>query len=128
MAKDHKKEGGFRPVVSGCNSDTLGLSNALSEVVEAVCVGVERPYEGVSSEDMLARVYEFNDKMMAKDDDIGHDDTEADKRKENTDAANENVDPWEDLILIDSDVKALFPSLSALETGKAVRKQFKNLR
>ena len=36
MYKDHKAEGGYRPVVSGCNSDTLGLSNMLSEAVEAV--------------------------------------------------------------------------------------------
>ena len=33
--------------------------------------------------------------------------------------------PWDNLILIGTDVKALFPSLSALETGKAVRKHFK---
>ena len=32
MYKDHKVEGGYRPVVGGCNSDTLGLSNTLSEI------------------------------------------------------------------------------------------------
>ena len=41
MYKDHKAEGGWRPVVSGCKSDTLGLSNTLSETVEAVCMLVE---------------------------------------------------------------------------------------
>ena len=40
MAKDHKKEGGFRPIVSGCSSDTLGLSNTLSEAVVAVCMAL----------------------------------------------------------------------------------------
>ena len=33
MFKDHKAEGGFRPVRGGCSSDTLGLSNTLSELV-----------------------------------------------------------------------------------------------
>ena len=33
MFKDHKIEGGYRPVVGGCSSDTLGLSNTLSEIV-----------------------------------------------------------------------------------------------
>ena len=47
-------------MVSGCTSNTLGLSNTLSEVVEAVCMGIEDPYEVVSSEDMLARVHECN--------------------------------------------------------------------
>ena len=30
LFKDHKDEGGYRPVVGGCTSDTLGLSNTLS--------------------------------------------------------------------------------------------------
>ena len=37
MHKDHKKEGGYRPVVSGCTSNTLGLSNLLSDIVESLC-------------------------------------------------------------------------------------------
>ena len=37
MYKDHKKGGGWRPVVSGCNSNTLGLSNLLSDMVESIC-------------------------------------------------------------------------------------------
>ena len=45
MFKDHKLEGGYRPVFSGCNSDTLGLSNTLSEVRESVCMSVDQPYE-----------------------------------------------------------------------------------
>jgi len=36
MFKDHKKEGGYRPVVEGCNLVTLALSNTLSDVIESV--------------------------------------------------------------------------------------------
>ena len=32
MFKDHKPNGGYRPVVSGCTSNTLGLSNMLSDI------------------------------------------------------------------------------------------------
>ena len=63
--KDHKKGGGYRPVVSGCNSDTLGLSNTLSEVIESVCMSTEIPYEVVSSEDMLSRIYECNERIKS---------------------------------------------------------------
>ena len=56
MFKDHKVEGGWRPAVGGCSSGTLGLSNILSEVVEAVCVATENLFEVISSEDMLSRV------------------------------------------------------------------------
>ena len=34
MYKDHKAEGGYRPVVSGCNSDTLGLSNTYQRLLK----------------------------------------------------------------------------------------------
>ena len=60
MYKDHKSGGGYRPVVSGCNSDTLGLSNTLSEIIESVCMATESPYEVISSEDMLSRIVECN--------------------------------------------------------------------
>ena len=51
MFKDHKKEDGWRPVVSGCNSNTLGLSNILSDLVESVCGAVSEPFEVISSDD-----------------------------------------------------------------------------
>ena len=63
MFKDHKSEGGYRPVVGGCNSDTLGLSNVLSEVVESVAQAIESPFEVISSEDMLSRVHKCNEKI-----------------------------------------------------------------
>ena len=112
MAKDHKIEGGFRPVVSGCNSDTLGLSNTLSEVIESVCMAIESPYEVVSSEDMLARVNKCNESIREK--------LKADQSSKVE--ANENF--WDEHILLGTDVKSLFPSLSAQETGLAIRKQF----
>ena len=56
MYKDHKAEPGWRPVVSGCNSNTVGISTLLSDIVESVCNAIEEPYEVVSSEDMLHRI------------------------------------------------------------------------
>ena len=105
MYKDHKKEGGYRPVVSGCTSNTLGLSNMLSDVVESLCLSMKNPFEIISSEDLLARIDKFNkeiEKEIEKD---------------------ENYDWREHYILLGTDVKALFPSLSAERTGRAVRKQ-----
>ena len=52
MYKDHKREGGWRQVVSGCNSHTLGLSNMISEVIESLCVSIENPYKVISSTDV----------------------------------------------------------------------------
>ena len=93
--------------MGGCNSDTLGLSNTLSEVIEAVAQSKEEPFEVISAEDMLNRVYKCNDKIKELQAKKGPD--------------------WkwqEELILLGSDVKSLFPSLSAEKTGRAVRSQF----
>ena len=109
MFKDHKKEESWRPVVSGCNSNTLGLSNLLSEVIESICTAVEEPYEVISSEDMLYRIEKLNMEL----------------RKHNAEI-DENIgkgDWRENFMLIGSDVTALFPSLSAHRTAKCVREQ-----
>ena len=66
MFKDHKSGGGYRPVVSGCSSDTLGLSGLLSDVVESLCQAVKDPFEVISSEDLLARITEFNEMIERK--------------------------------------------------------------
>ena len=58
MYKDHKVEGGYRPVVSGCNSNTVGISTLLSDIVESVCNAIEDPYEVISSEYMIYRKLE----------------------------------------------------------------------
>ena len=105
MHKDHKEGGGWRPVVSGCNSNTLGLSNLLSDCIESIANSVEHPYEVISSEDLLSRFEQFNCEV-AKEIEI---DADYDWRKE-----------WQ---LIGSDVVSLFPSLSADRTALAVRKQ-----
>ena len=110
MFKDHKAEGGWRPVVSGCSSNTLGLSNLVSEMIESVCSAVINPYEVISSTDMLSRIESFNKWL-----------NEEQKRK--IEAGIENWDWQDDMMLLGSDVVALFPSLSATNTSKIVRKQ-----
>ena len=107
LFKDHKVEGGFRPVVGGCNSDTLGLSNTLSDVIESVANAVIDPFEVVSSEDMLSRVAGCNQKL-----------------KEMKTQRGQDWDWTDEYILIGTDVQSLFPSLSAERTGLAVREQF----
>ena len=102
-----RSRGGGRPVVGGCSSGTLGLSNTLWEVVEAVCMATENPFEVISSEDMLSRVIACYAKI------------------ENM-AENENWSWDQDWILLGSDVKSLFPSLSAELTSKAVKRQFES--
>ena len=107
MYKDHKSEGGYRPVVSGCSSDSLGLSNILSEAVEAVAQSIISPFEVISSEDMLSRLHECNRNIEL--------------------LKKENGRDWslnDEMILLGTDVKSLFPSLSAEMTGKCVRNQF----
>jgi len=105
MYKDHKEGGGYRPVVSGCNSNTLGLSNLLSDVIESLCQSVTDPFEIISSEDMLANIEEFNEEIR--------------QEIENT----PEYDWRDDYLLIGTDVVGLFPSLSAENTGKAIREQ-----
>ena len=114
MYKDHKLEGGFRPVVGGCNSDILGLSNILSELIESVCMAIDKPYEVISSEDMLSRIVNCNEKIE-----------KLKVEKEKT-PSGENIQSWDwrhEFILLGSDVSALFPSLSASNTAKAVKSQ-----
>ena len=67
LYKDHKAEPGkTRPVVTGCSSDTLGLSNSVSDVLESVANSEDEPYEVISSEDMLAATKVFNEKYMER--------------------------------------------------------------
>ena len=51
--KTTRLKGGCRPVVGGCSSNTLGLSSTLFEVVEDICMGIDQPYEIISSQDFL---------------------------------------------------------------------------
>ena len=56
MYKDHKEKRATRPVVTGCNSNTRGFSNSVSDVLESVNKAKEDAYEVISGEDMLAKV------------------------------------------------------------------------
>ena len=60
MLKDHKEGNKTRPVVTGCNSNTRGFSNCVSDLLESVNKASEEPYETNSSEDMLARIQKYN--------------------------------------------------------------------
>ena len=130
MFKDHKIGGGYRPVVGGCSSDTLGLSNTLSEVVESVAKAVETPFEVISSEDMLSRIYEFNKIIPSL---LPVEKPNRSKAPGENDNLEGLVEFWnyvenewnwkDDYIILGSDVCSLFPSLSAERTCMAVRKQ-----
>ena len=62
MFKDHKEGKKTRPVVTGCNSNTRGFSNCVSDLLESVNKANQAPYEAISSEDMLARIARYNKK------------------------------------------------------------------
>ena len=109
LYKDHKKEPGWRPVVSGCNSNTVGLSNILSDIIESVCNSISDPYEVISSEDMLYRISKCNKEIRE----------EIEEKKK----VDKDWDWREKYLLLGSDVEALFPSLSAQRTARIVREQ-----
>ena len=112
-----------------CSSDTLGLSNTLSEVVESVAMAVSDPYEVISSEDMLARIQSCNREINKLRDEnkkvagagCGKDELGQAQLDKNTE--NAEWDWRAEYILLGSDVTALFPSLSASNTAKSVRRQ-----
>ena len=55
--KDHKKvPGKTRPIATGCTSDTLGLSNSVSSLVESLANVEEEKLEVISTEDLLHSV------------------------------------------------------------------------
>ena len=60
MYKDHKEGRKSRPVVTGCNSNTRGFSNSVSDLLESVNKANTDPYESISSEDFLAKVNKYN--------------------------------------------------------------------
>ena len=66
LYKDHKAGHKTRPVASGNESYNLGLSNGVSEVMEAVSKGKSKPYSVISSEDMLARMGKYNERIERK--------------------------------------------------------------
>ena len=64
--KDHKPGDKSRGIVTGCSSNTRGMSNSVSDVLEAVANNEKEPYEVCSGEDMLARIHACNEKTMAR--------------------------------------------------------------
>ena len=64
--KDHKSGDKTRGIATGCTSNSKGLSNSVSDILEAVANNERDPYEVVSSEDMLSRVHEANKKNLAR--------------------------------------------------------------
>ena len=73
LYKDHKVGNKTRPVATGNESYNVGLSNSISEIMESVAKSIENPYSVISSEDMMARIHDFNKKI----------DTENGKKPEN---------------------------------------------
>ena len=95
--------------MSGCNSNTVGLSNILSDVIESICNSVENPYEVISSDDLLSRVEQFNRKLK--------------KEIETRRKIDPNWEWREKYLLLGSDVESLFPSLCAKGTARIIREQ-----
>ena len=67
--KDHKNGDKTRGIVTGCTSNSKGLSNSVSDVLEAVANGERDTYEVCSGEDMLSRVHEANKRNQARRED-----------------------------------------------------------
>ena len=108
LLKDHKEKLSTRPVVTGCNSNTLGLSNIVAELLESVCNSMSSPYEVISTEDMLSRIEDCNRDILRN-------------RAEKIDRGESLTKEDEELFVIANDVVALFPSMSSERTGKVVR-------
>ena len=66
MFKDHKSGNKTRPTATGCSSNTLGLSNAVAELLESVSISEPNRYNCISSEDMLARLHKSNTHIITR--------------------------------------------------------------
>ena len=55
LFKDHKPGGKTRPVVTGCTSNTRGLSNTVSNLLESFANSNDDMFESISGEDMLSK-------------------------------------------------------------------------
>ena len=64
--KDHKKvPGKTRPIATGCTSNTLALSNSLSNLVESLANAEEKKHEIISTEDLMYNA-KSHDKLVEK--------------------------------------------------------------
>ena len=97
-------------------------------------MSIDNPFEVISSEDMLARVYNCNSKLeeiikQKNEEKAASPANENEDETENNGQKELNEYDWtSDYILLGSDVRALFPSLSAKRTGISVRKHFMKSR
>ena len=60
MYMDHKPGKIMRPTDTGHSSGSLGLSNAVAEVLESVSNSETHRHNTISIEDMLARIMQYN--------------------------------------------------------------------
>ena len=109
LLKDHKLTLAARPVVTGCNGNSLGLSNSVSDFLESIANSILNAYEVISSEDLLAKIAECNRKV-------------SEKIKEKIERG-EKVDWEEEIVIFGNDVVALFPSMTSANTGRIIRRQ-----
>ena len=66
LLKDHKEGEKTRPIVTGCTSNTLGMSNNTASVIEAVAASIENPFESISSEDMISKTKDYNRRVLER--------------------------------------------------------------
>ena len=148
MFKDHKKEVKFRDVASGSTSNTLGLSNVISELVEAISASASENYEVISGEDMIANIEKVNTEFEAERTRVyGTEVTNIETERggggggeigelvghgggqggEQVDPGNRNVEMkeinYERLYMIGFDAVALYPSMSAKNTARICKEQ-----
>ena len=134
LFKDHKQGNKTRPVASGNESYNIGLSNGISDLLESVAKVSKNSYAVISSEDMLARVTEYNN-------DVRSPATSSDSSTKNTTAEiptppsnseeyqedkvpeDPTEDEYEEMSLVGSDVVALFPSITAERSARIVREE-----
>ena len=112
LIKDHKetKDGEFpktRPVVAGCSSYNVGLSEILSELLEGVYKTKEDKVGVISSDDFLANLHQFNKKISDEGLQIYD--------PENVAHVSGEVPT---ISMIASDVVALFPSMKVKTTAR----------
>ena len=101
LLKDHKAVLDSRGVVSANRSNTVGLSNIMSEIIESVANAAPNTTEVISSEDMLARIAQCNRELQSK-----------------REANGGYLSPEDEkLYLIGADVIALFPNMTSTSRG-----------
>ena len=112
LAKDHKNRNAdetmkTRPVVSGCSSYNRGLSEILSELLEAVLKDIKGGVTVISSDDLLSRLHKLNSVIKEKELVIYD--------PENPEHVHGDTPT---ITMLASDVSALFPSMNKEETAR----------